>query len=64
MARTFTPKVNRHVTYYDASGKPRNATITAVTSNTVVDLRIDRASTIAGATKLSAKPYVSGWRVN
>ena len=64
MARVFTPKVGKHVTYYTASGEPQPATITGVTSGTVVDLRIERASTVAAANKLTAKPYVSGWRVN
>lgn len=40
MARTYTPKVNKHVTYFDTNGKPRPGTIIAVTSATVVDVRI------------------------
>lgn len=43
MARVFTPKVNKHVTYYDTAGKPRPATIIAVTSATVVDVRVGRS---------------------
>lgn len=41
VARTFTPKVNRHVIYYDAASKPRPGTITAIGStNGGVTLRI------------------------
>lgn len=40
MARVYTPKINRHVNYFGANCKPRRAIIIAVTSNTVVDVRI------------------------
>ncbi len=45
MARPYTARVNHHVTYYDAACKPRPATIIAVTSNTVVNLRVSHNAT-------------------
>jgi len=63
MARTFTPKVNKHVTYYDSTTRPRPAIITAVTSATVVDLRVGHGETHAAVNKKTAKPFTSGWHV-
>lgn len=61
MARAYTPRVNDHVTYLNASGVPRPATITAVTSSTVVDLRVVHAGeTYVAAPKQSARSNVSG----
>ncbi len=51
MARTYTPKVNGHVTYFDSSTptRARAATITAVGStNGGVVLRIGRNGGTAG----------------
>jgi hypothetical protein len=52
MARTFTPRVNRHVTYFRAgTGKPVNATITAVGSvNGGIVLRIGHSQVVGDAT--------------
>lgn len=61
--RTYTPKVNRHVTWITASGKKKPATITAVTNSTTVNLRIMHiGTTIAGAVKKSADNQVSRWQ--
>lgn len=44
MARTFTPRVNRHVTYFRSNGKPVPAVITAVGStNGGIVLRVGRS---------------------
>lgn len=47
MARTYTAKVGHHVTYFNATGKPQPGTITAVTSNTVVDIRVGHSGSVA-----------------
>lgn len=61
--RTFTPKINSHVTYIDAAHKLKPATVTAVTSNTVVDLRIMHTGvTVAGAVKSTGDGQNSVWR--
>jgi hypothetical protein len=66
MARAYTPKVNGHVTYYNAAGLPRPATITAVTSSTVVNLRISHPSTETHAAVSKSldgsAPRASSWR--
>ena len=49
MARPYTAKVGRHVTYYNAARKPRPATITAVGSaNSGIVLRIVRSGETKG----------------
>lgn len=49
MARPYTPKVNKHVTYYDAAGKPRPGTITAIGStNGGIIIRITHSGQIVG----------------
>jgi hypothetical protein len=61
--RSYVPKVGRHVNYLTSAGKLRPATITAVTSNTVVNLRIGRSGeTITGAVKQSADNQSNVWR--
>jgi len=51
MARTFTPRVNRHVNYLTASGKLRPAIITAVGSiNGGVVLRVGRSQVLGDGT--------------
>lgn len=67
MARTYTPKVNKHVTYFDAACKPRPATITGVTSGTVVDVRIGHSGeTHAGINRAPISSMVANvpntWR--
>lgn len=44
MARTYTPKINKHVTYYDAACKPRPGIITGVVDATHVNIRVCHTS--------------------
>jgi hypothetical protein len=65
MSRVFTPKVGKHVTYWTATTrKPKSATITAVTSATVLNLRIGRAQTLVGIVKRTAKNQTNVWSVS
>lgn len=60
--RTYTPKINKHVTWITAAGKKKPATITAVTNSTTVNLRIvHTGGTVANAVKKSADHQVSVW---
>jgi len=52
MARAVTPKVNRTVTYYDASGKPKPAVTTGVVSGTTVNLRIGHPTAVTLTSKI------------
>lgn len=62
MARVYTAKINRHVTYFDGNKKPRRAIITAVTSNTVVDLRVGHSGEVHAAATRSISPRTaSSW---
>lgn len=62
--RTYTPKINRHVTYITAGGKLKPATITAVTSPTVVNLRIMHTAQVLNAiAKENAPNQTNVWRV-
>jgi hypothetical protein len=54
----WTPKIGRHVTYYGTNRKPRPGTITGVTSNTVVDVRVTHSGeTHAAVSKETSTPY-------
>lgn len=62
MVRVYTAKVNGHVTYFDAAKKPRRAIIIAVTSNTIVDLRVGHSGeTHLGAARSIAPRTASSW---
>lgn len=62
--RSYTPKVNQHVSYLTAGGKLRPATITGVTSASVVDLRVGRhAETYTAVAKQSADNQSGVWRL-
>lgn len=62
MARVYTAKINKHVRYYDANKLPRPGIITAVSSNTVVDIRIGHAGeTISAATRSVDPRTASSW---
>lgn len=67
MARTYTAKVGHHVTYFTAAGKPQPGIITAVTSNTVVDIRVGHSGvTAAGISRApidsNTANVVNTWR--
>lgn len=60
--RTQTAKINKHVTWVNAAGKPRPATITAVIDQTHVNLRVvHTGETVANAVKQSADNQPSRW---
>jgi hypothetical protein len=62
--RTYTPKIGRHVTYITTTGKRRPATITGVTSATVVDLRIGHFGEVyLGVNKVTDDDQVNRWKV-
>lgn len=59
----YTPKVGQHVTYLRSDGRIRSATVTAVTSSTVVDLRIGHdGETYTAVAKQSADNQSGRWR--
>lgn len=59
----YTPKIGRHVNYIESSGKLRVGTITAVTSNTVVNLRIGHGGeTRTAVAKQTAANQTNVWR--
>lgn len=60
----YTPKINHHVTYLKSgTAKPRPATVTAVISATVVDLRVGRHGEVYLAVfKESADNQTGVWR--
>lgn len=59
----YTPKVNQHVRYVTASGKVRPATVTGVTSSTVVNLRVGHSGeTHTAVAKQSADNQSGVWR--
>lgn len=65
MARPWSAKVGRHVTYYDANGKARPATITATGStNGGVVLRVERANTVGDATTGILRSFAPNARAN
>src|ERR1041384_1194071 len=63
MARTFTPKAKKHVTYVTPTGKLLSATITSVVSGDLLALRIGRSQTLAGVPKQTGESETGVWRV-
>jgi hypothetical protein len=65
MATTWKPQVGSTVKYRTANpGRVRHATITGVTSDTVLDLRVGRGATsqaVVGATKTTRGAVGAGW---
>lgn len=68
MAQVWQVRVGTTVRYRDANARVHHATITAVTDQDTVDLRIGLAGkneTVAGATRLTTydptAPYTPGW---
>lgn len=65
MARPYTPKVNRHVTYYTGTGRPKAATITAIGSaNGGVVLRLGRGGGTVGDVTTGVLRTITGARNN
>lgn len=65
--RTVTPKVNKHVTYYDAAVKPHPAIVTANAAG-VISLRVGHGGiTAAGIVQAPASSLVANvantWRI-
>lgn len=59
----YTPKVGQHVGYLRSDGKLRSATVTGVTSSTVVNLRVGHGGeTYTAVNKQSADNQSGRWR--
>lgn len=62
MAEAYTPKVNSHVTYFDAACKPRPAIVTSVTNSTTVNLRIGHSATKTGIVRQVTGHAANTWK--
>jgi len=64
VARSYNPKVNGHVTYFTAAGKPQPAIITAVASATVVSIRVGHSGATAASINRAPIDYNAAGVVN